>query len=391
MEEIIDPYNHKKRLENWQKDKQIKNTSKINEKLIIKFIDDMTIGVNISKASKKGARSPTRLNTLRQRLAFVIRELEKRKIKDVRKTTAKDLHKLFEDMRSGVLKTRKGTPYKSTGDYIKVFKAFWHWHMKINKEKIEDITSDLDTRGEKPKFVYLTEEDFNNILNKASADLKPIISLAFDSGMRVTELVNIKISDFSKDFKELNIREETSKTFGRKIKLMMCSDQIKEYSKGLSLRSNDFLVQKTPAMINKELRKIGKEVLKSEQIKFKNLSLYDFRHSSACFWLPRYKSESALKYRFGWKKSDMIHYYTELLGMKDTITDDDLYLDITKAELEKEIDKLKKEQKKFSKENINKMVFEMMKEHLWKKDPELKNKVLTFGSSMKKKPDHIKI
>ena len=35
------------------------------------------------------------------------------------------------------------------------------------------------------------------------------------------------------------------------------------------------------------------------------LSMYDFRHSSACYWLPRYKSEAALKYRFGWKKSEM--------------------------------------------------------------------------------------
>jgi len=83
--------------------------------------------------------------------------------------------------------------------------------------------------------------------------------------------------------------------------------------------------------------------LKPEQITFKNLSLYDFRHSSACYWLPRYKNESAMKWRFGWKKSDMIHYYTEFLGMKDTITKDDLYLDITKAELEKDLNKTKKD------------------------------------------------
>ncbi len=67
------------------------------------------------------------------------------------------------------------------------------------------------------------------------------------------------------------------------------------------------------------------------------LTLYDFRHSSACYWLPRYKSESALKYRFGWVKSSMIHYYTELLGMRDTIDEEDLYLDVSKTKLEKEI------------------------------------------------------
>jgi hypothetical protein len=62
--------------------------------------------------------------------------------------------------------------------------------------------------------------------------------------------------------------------------------------------------------------------------------MYDLRHASACYWLPRYKSESALKYRFGWKKSDRIHYYTELLGMRDTITADDLQLGEEKTQME---------------------------------------------------------
>jgi hypothetical protein len=72
------------------------------------------------------------------------------------------------------------------------------------------------------------------------------------------------------------------------------------------------------------------------------MSLYDFRHNSACYWLPRYKSESALKYRFGWKKSEMVHYYTEFLGMKDTIQNEDLYVDITKTELEQQIEQERK-------------------------------------------------
>jgi len=341
MEEVIDPYKHKQRYENWLKNRSIKGVSKTNEKIVLKFIEDMSLGLNVSRGSKKGARTPIRLNTLRQRLAFVIKELEKRKIKDIKKVNAKQLHSLFEDMRSGKLPNRFGQPYKSTRDYVKIFKTFWHWYQRISKEKIEDITIDLDTRGEKPKFIFFTEKDFDNILKTAKADLKPILALEFDTGMRVTELVNVKVSDFSNNFKELNIREETSKTFGRKIKLMLCSEQVKKYIEFMELTPQDFFCKITPPMINKELRAIGKKVLTSEQIKYKNLTLYDFRHSSACFWLPKYKSESALKYRFGWKKSDMIHYYTELMGMKDTITQDDLYTDISKTELEKENIKIK--------------------------------------------------
>src|SRR4030042_5624187 len=159
-------------------------------------------------------------------------------------------------MRSGVLSNRLNQPYKSTGDYIKVFKTFWHWYQKTSKAKIEDICEELDTRGEKPKFVYFTEQDFNKILREADADLKPILVLAFDSGVRVTELMNIKVSDFSNNFKELNIRDETSKTFGRKIKLMLCGDQIKEYVKKLELKSNDFFCKIHPSMMNAELNKI---------------------------------------------------------------------------------------------------------------------------------------
>ena len=71
--------------------------------------------------------------------------------------------------------------------------------------------------------------------------------------------------------------------------------------------------------------------------------MYDFRHISCCYWLPRYKSESALKFRFGWKNSDKIHYYSEMLGMRDTISDDDMLVDITKTEIEQELEKARRE------------------------------------------------
>ena len=76
---------------------------------------------------------------------------------------------------------------------------------------------------------------------------------------------------------------------------------------------------------------------------YSSLTMYDFRHCACCYWLPRYKSESALKYRFGWKKSDKIHYYSELLGMKDTISEEDLLIDMTKTEIERRLVKTERE------------------------------------------------
>ena len=77
--------------------------------------------------------------------------------------------------------------------------------------------------------------------------------------------------------------------------------------------------------------------------RYSDLTMYDFRHCSCCYWLPRYKSESALKYRFGWKSTDKIHYYSELLGMKDTISEEDLLMDVTKTEIEQRLSKSEKE------------------------------------------------
>jgi integrase len=179
----------------------------------------------------------------------------------------------------------------------------------------------------------------------------------YDTGIRApTELMNIKVSDFYCDFKELNIRDEISKTFGRRIKLMLSSDLIKEYIKEKKLGNEDYLFKIMPWNANRYLRELGKRVLGDEMSqagqKYSELSMYDFRHCSCCYWLPRYKSESALKYRFGWKGSDKIHYYSELLGMRDTISQDDLLLDNTKTELEKELIKTKNE-KEMMQEQIN--------------------------------------
>ena len=122
-------------------------------------------------------------------------------------------------MRNGEMKTRDGRIYKSVGDYIKNFKAFWHWHQKVNRKNgnrdIVDITEDLDTRSEKPKWVYLSEEQVKKLFDNAKPNYKALIMFLLDSGIRSpTELVNVKVSDLYNDCEELQIREEASKTFG---------------------------------------------------------------------------------------------------------------------------------------------------------------------------------
>ena len=234
----------------------------------------------------------------------------------------------------------------------------WHWYQRINRKEridIRDITVDLDARDKKPYFNYFTIEQLSQLCNEAKYPYRILMMFLFDTGIRApTEMMNVKVSDLQwneeKGHYNLTIREETSKTFGRRIKLLLCSGMLREYITNKKIKPDEFIFTTRHNSVNQYFRNLGWRILKLGKLlgtrKKVNgtyyylengLTMYDFRHSSACYWLVRYKSESALKYRFGWKKSEMIHYYTELLGMKDTIEEEDLYVDVSKTQLEREL------------------------------------------------------
>jgi integrase len=350
----IDPYKHKEKYIKWREeiDGTIPNINKKDSDLILSYLDDMENGLNVASGSKKGSRSYIRLDTLKLRLVFLSRQFkEKYNLNSMTEITESQIHSFFTGMRNGTLRKQDGSEYKSTTDYVKIFKAFWHWYQKTGRKqglKIEDVTTDLDTSKEKPKWVYLTEDEIRQLCDKAKYEYKVLMMFLFDTGIRApTELMNVKISDLYNNCKELNIRDEISKTFGRRIKLMICSDLLKEYIQSKGLKSDDYLFPISPASFNQYLKRLAKKVLGDVKSpagqNYSDLTMYDFRHCSCCYWLPRYKSESALKFRFGWKKSDKIHYYSEMLGMRDTISEEDLLVDITKTEIEKRLFKSENE------------------------------------------------
>lgn len=370
-ETVYDPYNYKRRFFN-NREKTLNKLSPENRLIVEQYVDDMHAGRNVNGA--KGPRGYAHLNTLIHRMISLASIMTERYGKTLITVTASELHDLFGAMRNGsIISKHTKRRYKSTHDYVKIFRAFWHWYMKIKRieysnfseEKmatlnprdyiLDDITKDLSAVPDhKPEFVYFTFESLKKMIDEAKFKYRVLMLFLFDTGIRSpTELLNVKRKDISplpnSDKYELRIRDETSKTFGRKIKLMLCSTLLKEYLDKMDIRKEDFVFSFKPLRANEYLKRIservfGKGLAKlSENNSKKTLSLYDFRHSAACYWVLRYKNESALKYRFGWKNSDMIHYYTEFLGMKDTIQEDDLYVDVTKTELENSLTKLKNE------------------------------------------------
>lgn len=351
----IDPYNHKEKFLNWKQKTEdgIPGIGKTNSDIILKYISDMENGLNVSSKSIKGPRSYIRLNNLRQRMIFLAKNIEQYCGVNLPDISEEQIMKFFNAMRNGTIKRIDGKCYQSVVDFVKPFKAFWHWHMKINKKKgveITDITEDLDVSSPKPRWVYLSQEQVRQLCDHAKPEYKVLIMFLYDTGIRSpTELINVRISDIYEGFKKLNIRQEIVKkgSFGRRINLMLCSDLLKQYVRDKGLQNNNQLFKISPLVVNQYLKRLARRVLGDGESlageKYSNLTMYDFRHCSCCYWLPRYKSESALKYRFGWKKSDKIHYYSELLGMKDTICEEDMLIDLTKTEIEKRLLKTEQE------------------------------------------------
>ncbi len=345
----IDPYKTKEQYDSWKQEGAIiENISIHNAELIKRFLFDLETGTNINLSNKKGARSYTRLLAYRSKLKVLFIPLEEhfKRIK-IEETTKSELNQVCKYLREGRIKRNDGKVYLDCGDYIKSFKAFWHWLMKVTKKKLEDITIEADISRDKPKWVYLEEKQFKKLADSCKPFYKLVAYFELDFGLRATEFINTRVSDFQDDFSVLQVRDEVSKTYGRKIKTMMCRELLKEYVSDNKLKADDLLFNVSLPKINEYFKRKAKSLFGEHKSKagekFSMFTIGDMRHTSACYWLPRYPTQQGMMYRFGWKKADKIFYYSEFMSMNDNIKQEDMLLDITKTDLQNEIDKLKKE------------------------------------------------
>ncbi|MFC1697119.1 hypothetical protein ACFL1H_02200 [Nanoarchaeota archaeon] len=342
--------------------------------LIESYLKDMERGINVS-GTQKGSRSKSTLKKLRTKMNFISKRLPK---KDLSKTTVEDVHELFSNMRNGKMLNRYEQKYKSVDSYVKVFKSFWHWYMKSerrnNKKEILDITMDLESNGDKKsEWVYFgdeqessmtTEKGLRLLMDSAKWEYRVLLSVMFDSGARFPwEGKYFKVSDLKWDEKSkiyiLNVRDEIAKRGkGRRIKLLLSSDLLKQWIKKNKLKSDMLLfprVSESPIVINRYLGRLCENKLGK-----KGLTMRHFRHNSACYWLARYKSHNQLMYRFGWINPKMVGYYSEFLGQRDQISEEDLLVDITKADIEKELD-VQKQQNIIMEDKVKSMEQQMEK------------------------------
>lgn len=335
-------------------------------KIVVQYLLDMKIGKNTAKGTKRGPRSESTIKHMRTRLPSLIELINNYTKKQFPNYTEDDILLVFGAMRDGTILTKNDTPFKDTGTYVRSFAKFWRYYMRIKKKEgviLEDICSSVETgRDIKPKWNYIKYEQAQQMSNIApSPYYKALILFLFDSGIRApTELMNVRVKDITpipdSEKMFLQIRDETSKTFGRKIKLMLSSEAIKIYLDLSGKKEEEMLFDYSYQSMNKMIKKLGYQVMNIGYTKkdkngvtryYEGISMYDFRHSSVCYYLPIYKSENQMKYRYGWKKSKMIHYYSEFIGMTDNITEDQLQIETKNKEViveEPKKDKITKQQ-----------------------------------------------
>lgn len=341
--QYIDPNNNKGKFHNWKKNGYKLPYSGKDDDLIMEYLHDMEVGRNVT-GHIKGGRSYSRMNSLRVRIPQLSQFFKEHYKKGLTELSRDDVTGLFHKLKTGIIKKKDGKPYKSYRDYIKDFKAFWHWYQKKQKREnnriIEDITDDVSEGKKKySDFVFFTIDQLQTMLdNTSNLKYKTMMLFMFDSCIRSpSELANVKVSDISpvpnSDRLFLSIREETSKTYGRKIKLMLSHKLVKRYIETNKLKPKDYLFKICPRVFNQYLKRLGKKTIGKEP------TMYDFRHCGICYWLPRYKQEVALRYRTGHNDSKILDYYHGFLNMKDTIQEEDLEDADTRTKLENELEK----------------------------------------------------
>lgn len=360
--------------ENWEAyKKRISPRYGKNAILQKQFLNDFENGLNVGKV--KGSRAPNSLLRLGKATETIFKLLANKPFSKALKEPA---HRLFNKMKEGEVKKSNGERYKDVSEYVKDWKVFCGWAHRTGKID-EDISSELSVshhKGIKPAWVYLGHEKMKKLIDNSRGDYRVFILFLYDSGLRPQEAWKITISDFSENFSVLNIPEKRengerlSKTFERTIKLKHSSQLIKQFVEMNNLKSSDYLIRVTQPAFNKYLKAnvlkiFNEDVTTKARGKLSQIKAYDIRHNSVCYWIDKYKTNKDLMYRFGWLREDKVFYYSEFLGRRDKIDDEDMMTKEDKTQLELEVGKLKQDliDMKDNNEHLNKALWYFFEKH----------------------------
>ena len=97
----IDPYNNEKSYLDWKEKTKhgIAEISDYNATILLQYLNDMEIGINVGIGTKKGARSFIRLKSLKDKLIFLMKKVKiLYNLDEITEISEKQIHILFSKM-----------------------------------------------------------------------------------------------------------------------------------------------------------------------------------------------------------------------------------------------------------------------------------------------------
>ncbi len=295
-----------KTISNLEKEKKLlmenKSISERNKEIITNFI----------QYKKFKGLSEARLLKYYNRL----RQISLKLSRDFDKAGKKDIEGLVIQINESNLSN--GTK----ADDLGILKVFYKWLLGKDKKYprlVEDISIKRETKRRAPAEILVEEDILKMIEATSSARDKSMISVLADSGIRVGELVNLKLKNVSySDDGLIQLMVETGKTGGRRVLLIPSVPYISNWlnyhpqkdSQDAwlfpSLDHKNYLGQMTHASINVRLHKIAKKCGVSKAV-----NPHAFRRSSATN-SSNFMTDTQLMIRYGWSKRQTVSSYTFL-------------------------------------------------------------------------------
>ncbi|GAF73022.1 unnamed protein product, partial [marine sediment metagenome] len=192
--------------------------------------------------------------------------------------------------------------------------------------------------SENVEIPALSRGEVEGIVEKCNARDSAIIMFLFDSGARVGEALNVKISDLTENEKSLKVRIRVSKTKPRTINIPLAAKYVKLWLKKHPSKDNPdtYLFPINYDSIRIMLSRKGKAI-------GKHLYPHLLRHSSATYYANILRSPYKLDYRYGWIiGSDMSRRYIDRDGLEDEEVNELVDADETLT-LKKEVEQLRKQ------------------------------------------------
>lgn len=278
----------KEELESWKVDK--KEIKKVKE-----FLSEYASG-RITR--RRGSNTDGLIEALKNMLKISLYN-----ISDLSKE--KEIRKFYDSFLNDKIKTIKGKTYslRYKVEALATLKRYLQWRFPDRKDLIAPLDIKIAIKSKEPEFFTIAQAERLYKTCK-SAKERFIISVLFSSGARAEELLNLRPCDFEfgKDFVQLTIRTETSKTNGRTISLYWnpCFEAIPEYiaeRRKEGMKDTDYVLSSGYGSMTKWFKRFVKRA---------NLDIrlhpHLFRDSCAT-WLASKLNRQQLCVFFGWKFS----------------------------------------------------------------------------------------